>query len=77
MTATAPVLTDIHGEPLLQVLAGNPTAEELAALTAVVATLGTANEDAETRDRSWQRRAALRMRPTPGPGAWRRSTLHR
>lgn len=63
--------------PLLQVLAGNPTAEELAALTAVVATLGTAEEEAHEHDRSWQRRAALRMRPAPGPGAWRRSSLHR
>lgn len=77
MSVTVPVLNDIHGEPLLQVLAGNPTPEELAALAAVVATLGSAEEDNTEHDRAWQRRAALRMRPAPGPGAWRRSSLHR
>lgn len=75
MTITVPgTETD---EPLLQVLAGDPTPEELAALTAVVATLGSVEEGTPAHDRVWQRRAALRMRPAPGPGAWRRSSLHR
>lgn len=68
-TDTAPV------EPLLTVLKGNPTPEEIAALAAVVASLGTP-EEAETvapSTRHWLRRQQLRMDPTPGPGAWKRS----
>ncbi|GAB3563570.1 acyl-CoA carboxylase subunit epsilon [Arthrobacter alkaliphilus] len=62
-------------EPLLSVVKGNPTPEELAALTAVVASLG-APEEAEAPKpsaRHWLRRQQLRLEPAPGPGAWRRS----
>lgn len=62
--------------PLLSVVKGEPTPEELAALTAVVASLGTpAEAEAEqpTPTRHWLRRQQLRLDPTPGPGAWRRS----
>lgn len=62
-------------EPLLSVVKGNPTPEELAALAAVVASLGSP-EEAETvppSTRHWLRRQQLRMDPTPGPGAWKRS----
>ena len=71
------------GQPLLSVVTGQPTAEELAALTAVVATLATrqraAAEAAASAARSqprsaWLDRTALTRRPHhPGPDAWRRS----
>jgi hypothetical protein len=62
-------------EPLLSVVKGQPTAEELAALTAVVLSLG-GDEPAgadKPSVRHWVRRQQLRLAPTPGPGAWRRS----
>ena len=68
-TDTAPA------EPLLSVVKGDPTPEELAALAAVVASLGS-REEAEApkpSTRHWLRRQQLRMDPTPGPGAWKRS----
>jgi hypothetical protein len=67
--------TDQPQRPLLRVVRGNPTAEELAALTVVVAALS-------------QRRARRRVAPVgrwadpagahrpplrPGPGGWRAS----
>ncbi|MBT8160024.1 acyl-CoA carboxylase subunit epsilon [Arthrobacter sp. GN70] len=60
---------------MLSVVKGEPTPEELAALTAVVASLGTpAEAEAEQpTTRHWLRRQQLRLEPTPGPGAWRRS----
>ena len=60
---------------VLSVVSGNPTEEELAALTAVVVALEGAAEtdDAPNHGRSWVRRALLRLGPTPGPGSWRRS----
>ena len=62
-------------EPLLSVVKGQPSAEELAALTAVVLSLGgqEAAEDRKPTVRHWVRRQQLRMAPTPGPGAWKRS----
>ncbi|WP_442543119.1 acyl-CoA carboxylase subunit epsilon [Arthrobacter sp. KN11-1C] len=62
-------------EPLLSVVKGSPTPEELAALAAVVSSLGS-HEEAEApkpSTRHWLRRQQLRMDPTPGPGAWKRS----
>jgi hypothetical protein len=62
-------------EPLLSVVKGDPTPEELAALAAVVASLGSP-EEAEAQQpstRHWLRRQQLRLEPTPGPGAWKRS----
>ncbi len=60
---------------LFSVVRGNPTDEELAALTAVVVALqsGGDKDDAQDRGRSWLRRAMLRLGPAPGPGSWRRS----
>ncbi|MEZ2391290.1 acyl-CoA carboxylase subunit epsilon [bacterium RCC_150] len=61
--------------PLFSVVKGEPTPEELAALTAVVSSLS-GPEQAETAKpnaRHWLRRQQLRLDPTPGPGAWRRS----
>lgn len=61
--------------PLFSVVKGEPTPEELAALTAVVLSLGSAEEaDLEKPSvRHWVRRQQLRLGPTPGPGAWKRS----
>lgn len=61
--------------PLLSVLKGDPTPEELAALTAVVASLSApaAPAPAKPTVRHWVRQQQLRLAPTPGPGAWRRS----
>ena len=62
------------GVPLLQVVKGEPTAEELAALTVVVAAL---SQRRPARRRplpvgGWSARAGLLRRPLqPGPGGWR------
>jgi hypothetical protein len=57
------------------VVKGQPSAEELAALTAVVLSLGSEDAAAARKPtaRDWVRRQQLRLAPTPGPGAWRRS----
>jgi hypothetical protein len=61
--------------PLLSVVKGQPTAEELAALTAVVLSLGGVQQTGTDKPpvRHWVRRQQLRLAPTPGPGAWKRS----
>ena len=64
------------GRPVLRVVRGNPTPEELVALTVVlVARSGSAVGRQPARPRSgWVERAAqLRRPPSPGPGAWVRS----
>ncbi|NUP58373.1 MAG: acyl-CoA carboxylase subunit epsilon [Pseudarthrobacter sp.] len=60
---------------MLSVVKGQPNAEELAALTAVVLSLGApAPANAGTPSvRHWVRRQQLRLAPSPGPGAWKRS----
>jgi hypothetical protein len=61
-------------EPLLRVVRGEPTAEELAALTVVVAAL---SQQRRPRRRptpvgAWASRAdAVRPNLQPGPGGWR------
>lgn len=62
-------------EPLFSVVKGEPTDVELAALTAVVLSLGTAAAEGKSKPsvRQWVRRQQLRLAPTPGPGAWKRS----
>lgn len=61
--------------PLLNVTRGNPTAEELAAVTAVVLALqsGEDNEGKAAPTRHWARRVHLNLPPKPGSGSWRRS----
>ncbi|WP_159708440.1 acyl-CoA carboxylase epsilon subunit [Arthrobacter sp. 18067] len=61
--------------PMFSVVKGEPTAEELAALAAVVVSLGVRQEEALSKPnvRHWVRRQQLRLDPTPGPGAWKRS----
>ena len=60
---------------LFSVAKGQPTPEELAALTAVVLSLGQTQQAAPESlgVRHWVRRQQLRLAPRPGPQAWRRS----
>jgi len=65
-------------QPFLSVTRGNPTPEELAALTAVVSALAAApQEDAGSprrhSERFWHRRAQFNVPLKAGPGSWRRS----
>jgi hypothetical protein len=67
-------------EPLFHVKRGHPTAEELAALTAVLAAKLRAATAARSRRHSagpppWGAPAAAHRRPlpAPGPGAWKRA----
>ncbi len=67
------------GQPLLRVIHGDATPEEIAALVAVL-TMRAAGDEAPSPDRSAQnswsdRSRALRDPLVPGPGAWRRSGL--
>jgi hypothetical protein len=65
---------------LLRVVKGEPTAEELAALVAVVAarTGDAADEPAPTSRSSWTDRSRYVRSPlAPGPRAWRDSALPR
>jgi len=73
--ATEPAEGDSPDAPLLSVVKGEPTPEELAALTAVVLSLGQAPQAAPEKPgvRHWVRRQQLRLAPKPGPDAWRRS----
>jgi hypothetical protein len=66
---------DVPDLPLLSVVKGEPTPEELAALTAVVLSLGQSAQAAPEGPgvRHWVRRQQLRLAPRPGPDAWRRS----
>jgi hypothetical protein len=68
--------SDGTDRPLLRIVAGGePTAEEVAALVAAVASLTTDTEQTREANISrWaDRAAALRRPPHPGPGAWRAS----
>ena len=62
-------------KPLLRVVKGNPTAEELAALVAVVAARSAGGTTMKKPLRSeWGHPArAVRGAHRPGPDAWRRS----
>jgi hypothetical protein len=65
-------------EPLLRVVAGQPTGEEAAALAVVLTAKLAARPEPGRAERvavgGWADRArAMRAPLTPGPGAWRRS----
>lgn len=64
---------------LFHVVRGEPTDQELAALSVVLAAAASVGAPAETGPRSaWNDRVArLRTGPHPGPGAWRTSTWPR
>ena len=64
--------------PLLRVVSGNPTEEELAAILAVVASRGAAAPATRPQFSLWARKSRL-VRPVqrPGFGAWRASMMPR
>ena len=64
-----------HSPPLLRIVRGTPTDEELAALTAVVAALGARRPPRRaTLVGSWASYADRHRRPPlAGPGGWRAS----
>ncbi|HSF25917.1 MAG TPA: acyl-CoA carboxylase subunit epsilon [Actinomycetes bacterium] len=65
--------------PLLRVLRGEPDADQLAALLAVVTSRGASGAPHRPAPASTWADPARRLRPPmrPGPGAWRRSGLPR
>ncbi|MFC9351118.1 acyl-CoA carboxylase subunit epsilon [Arthrobacter sp. NPDC057013] len=73
--AAEPAETGQPAETLFSVTKGEPTPEELAALTAVVLSMASASAARTEKPsiRQWMRRQQLRLEPTPGPGAWKRS----
>jgi acyl-CoA carboxylase epsilon subunit len=66
-------------EPLLRVVRGDATPEEIAALVAVLLARSAdavAPGQARSVQNSWSDRSRQLRRPlSPGPGAWRRSAL--
>lgn len=65
-------------EPVLRVVKGDPTPEELGALVAVVASLGRPADPAPRRRPVWNApRRLQRVVLRRGPGAWRESSLPR
>jgi len=69
-------VTEPAAAPLLRVVRGDPTPEQLAALVAVVAARAAGGPEPEPAPRSaWSDPAALVRRPlpAPAPGAWRTS----
>lgn len=71
--------TDTEQEPLLKVVKGSPTPEEIAALTAVVAMMQANAAQKEQNSlvgaasRLLNRRQRLGASLRPGPGSWRRA----
>ncbi len=71
--------TDAEQEPLLKVVKGSPTPEEIAALTAVVAMMqaNTAQKEQNllvgAASRILNRGQRLGVSLRPGPGSWRRA----
>lgn len=71
--------TDAEQEPLLKVVKGSPTPEEIAALTAVVAMMQASAAKQEQKSlvgaasRLLNRRQRLGASLRPGPGSWRRA----
>ena len=81
MSGVADGSSGAAAEPLLRIVRGNPTAEEVAALVAVVAAAGSSGEGSGGADRemsSWADRGRLLRQPLEhGPHAWRSSALPR
>ncbi len=64
-----------QGAPLLRVVRGEPTPQELAALVAVLVARAAAAPAPPARVRRPWARPVLRALLPPGPGAWRASGL--
>lgn len=64
--------------PLLRVIRGDATPEEVAALVAVVAALGAGGAESPRRTPEWSAHHRTMRRSLPhGPGGWRSSGLPR
>ena len=65
--------------PVIRVERGNPTPEQLAALTVVLSAAGGEEVEGKSRQRTlWTARSRFaRPRPAVGPGGWRASSLPR
>ena len=78
-SAQSSVDTDAEQEPLLKVVKGSPTEEEIAALTAVVAMMQANAAQQEQNllvgaaSRILNRGQRLGVSLRPGPGSWRRA----
>ena len=78
-SAQSSVETDAEQEPLLKVVKGSPTPEEIAALTAVVAMMQASAAPQEQNllvgaaSRILNRGQRLGVSLRPGPGSWRRA----
>ena len=78
-SAQSSVDTDAEQEPLLKVVKGSPTPEEIAALTAVVAMMQASAAKQEQNplvgaaSRILNRGQRLGASLRPGPGSWRRA----
>ncbi|WP_231917979.1 acyl-CoA carboxylase subunit epsilon [Rothia mucilaginosa] len=78
-SAQSSVDTDAEQEPLLKVIKGSPTPEEIAALTAVVAMMQASAAKQEQNllvgaaSRILNRGQRLGVSLRPGPGSWRRA----
>jgi len=69
-------VTDDERQPILRVINGDATPEEIAALVAVFASLGYAAAPAPRRTPAWQaHHRKLRVTHPHGPGGWRSSGL--
>jgi hypothetical protein len=68
----------VSERPHLRIVKGNPSDEEIAALVAVVSSLGAAEAPSQPKQSVWSDRRALVREPMPhGPGAWRASGFPR
>lgn len=64
--------------PLLRVVKGDATPEEIAALVAVIASMGGGEGTAPRRTPEWSRpERRMRANHSQGPGGWRSSGLPR
>ena len=78
MTRDAGPSAESEQQPLLKVVRGNPTPEELAALITVISSLPTAEVAQKRRTPEWSAPYRLvRAHCAPGPNGWRSSSLPR
>ncbi|OIJ23643.1 acyl-CoA carboxylase epsilon subunit [Nocardioides luteus] len=74
---TAPQDPKAEQKPLLKVIDQNATPEDVAAIVAVFAAMGSAGEAPKKKQRSLWATPQLRTPLHPGPNAWRASGLPR
>ncbi len=68
--------SEVEQAPFLRVVRGDATSEEIAALVAVLGSLGGGEPAAPRRTPEWSRPARRHRAPlSHGPGGWRASSL--